>query len=103
MIVASAQFCPVHEGVDENLVVHHRFIEVAATYGVQLIVFPEMSITSYIRETANVHFFTPLDERLERLQLLADIHKMTIIAGAPVKINNHLYIGSFVISPRQRT
>jgi predicted amidohydrolase len=103
MIVASAQFCPVHEGVEENLDVHYRFIEVAAAHGVKLIAFPEMSITSYIRETANKHFFTIDDTRLEKLQAFADKYNISVIAGAPVKINNHLYIGSFVISPGRKS
>lgn len=102
MKIASAQFCPIHEGIEENLAVHYRFIEVAAVHGTQLIVFPEMSITSYIRESAKDHFFTIDDARLEKLQTLSDKYHISIIAGAPVKINNQLYIASFVFSPGRK-
>ena len=101
MILAAAQTTPRQGDIDYNLSEHYKFIELAAENNARLISFPEMSITSYDREDAAKLAFMPNDNRLEQLKKLSSTHKIIIIAGAPVKIKDKLFIGSFVIKPNQ--
>ena len=99
MIIASAQTKPKRGNVIDNLSDHYRLIKIASDHGADLIAFPEMSITGYERETAGSLAFTPDDYRLDTLKQLSNEHNITIIAGAPIKINSDLYIGSFILQP----
>jgi predicted amidohydrolase len=99
MIIASAQTWPTYENIEANLLDHYRIINTAAANGVQLLVFPEMSITGYVHEAAEKLLFVENDSRLEKLRQLAKEHNMIVIAGAPVKLNSELHIGSFIIFP----
>jgi predicted amidohydrolase len=98
MILASAQTNPDQKDIFSNLDDHYHLIKVAADNGASLIVFPEMSITGYQREGANECSFSDSDIRLEILKQMAIVHKMNIIAGAPVKIGPRLFIGSLIFS-----
>jgi len=99
MIFASAQTNPDLKDIFSNLKDHYQLIKMAADNGAQLIVFPEMSITGYQRESANECSFSDSDIRLEILQQMAVDSKMIIIAGAPLKIGPRLFIGSLILSP----
>lgn len=99
MIIASAQTRPHNEDINRNLHEHYRLIGLAADNGVKLIAFPEMSITGYVRESAKNLSFTEKDSRLDKLRELAVDNDMIIIAGAPIKMDSGLFIGSFVIFP----
>ncbi|MBL6445630.1 carbon-nitrogen hydrolase family protein [Fulvivirga sp. 29W222] len=99
MIIAAAQTVPVREDVITNLENHYKLIREASEYGVQLLVFPELSITGYERKLAPGVAFTPDDKRLNKLREMAEQHQMIIVAGAPVSIGGILFIGAFVIFP----
>lgn len=53
MILAAAQIIPKQGDMDYNLNEHYRFIELAVENNVDLISFPELSISSYDREYAD--------------------------------------------------
>ncbi|HNW52159.1 MAG TPA: carbon-nitrogen hydrolase family protein [Prolixibacteraceae bacterium] len=99
MILASAQTNPGQKDVFTNLKDHYHWIQVAADNGANLIVFPEMSITGYVREQASELAFSPSDSRLEVLQQMAVDRQLTVVAGAPLRIGPFLLIGSVVFSP----
>jgi predicted amidohydrolase len=99
MILASAQTKPKRGNIQENLDDHYRLIEIASDNGADLIVFPEMSITGYERERADILAFSSNDNRLDKLIRLAVDNKIIVIAGAPVLINTDLFIGGFIILP----
>lgn len=99
MILAAAQTKPERGDINKNLQDHYRLIELASVKGTQLIVFPELSITGYERENADQLAFSPSDSRLDHLRKLAVENQISIIAGAPIKIDADLFIGQFVISP----
>lgn len=90
---------PADEDISYNIQEHIRLIELAAENRADLIVFPEMSLTGYVRETARNLCFTEDDARLDALGDLAAKKNMIIIAGAPVVIDSRLYIGSFIMFP----
>jgi predicted amidohydrolase len=58
-----------------------------------------MSLTGYERELAAELAFTPDDARLDNLRKLAADKNIIIAAGAPIKQNYTLYIGSFILYP----
>lgn len=99
MILSAAQFAPEDGNIDKNLGFHYNLIDLAYTHQVQLIVFPELSITGYMREEALNHAFTLNDTRLGGLRKQARDYRMTIVVGAPVKVADKLFIGSFILQP----
>lgn len=99
MILAAAQTKPKRGDIDANLLDHYRLVELAAENGAQLIVFPELSITGYEREDAADLAFSENDSRLDYLKKLATENKITIIAGAPIRIESNLFLGEFCIAP----
>jgi len=103
LIICAAQTRPVRGDIHNNLLDHYHWIELAASNGAQLIVFPEMSITGYEREDAHKFAFLTDDKRLDTFKKLSTEKNLIIIAGAPIQINNSLFIGSFIFQPNSPT
>lgn len=99
MKIAAAQTIPKDGNIENNLLDHKRLAELAADNGAHLVVFPEMSLTGYLMELADAHSFSEKDPRLEILQQVSSKRNIIIIAGAPIKIECKLYIGSFILFP----
>jgi predicted amidohydrolase len=99
MILAAAQTQPKRGDIEANLLDHYLLITLAAEKGVQLIAFPEMSITGYEREHAAKLAFSKNDSRLDHLKKLSVEHNIIIVAGAPIQIDTQLFIGEFIIAP----
>lgn len=99
MVIAAAQTKPRKEDIIGNLSDHYTLIDLAIDNGVQLIAFPEMSITGYERELAKKQALVENDSRLDKLRDLSVKNNLIIVAGAPIKMDLGLYIGSFVLLP----
>ena len=99
MILASAQTKPKNDDIKANLIDHYNLIDIASENQVSLVVFPEMSLTGYERENALNLAFTENDSRLKDLRQLSVKNQMVLVVGAPILINQDLYIGAFVIKP----
>jgi predicted amidohydrolase len=99
MILAAAQTKPTRGNIEANLLDHYRLIELAVQNKAQLIVFPELSISGYEREDAQKLAFKKDDSRLDHLRKLAVENNIIIVAGAPIQIENEMFIGEFIISP----
>ncbi len=99
MLIAAAQTQPIRYNTLANLVEHYRMIEKAAAQGVRLIAFPELSITGYEHVAARELAFAPTDERLNQLRELSALHNMVVIAGAPIIMEEGLFIGSIILKP----
>lgn len=99
MILAAAQTNPKDGDVEQNLMDHYDLIIEASDRNVDLIVFPEMSLTGYVREEAQELAFTLADTRLKELRQLSVERNVILIVGAPVFIDYRLFIGSFIIKP----
>jgi predicted amidohydrolase len=99
MILAAAQTKPFKNNTDQNILEHLRLVELAAKEGAKLIVFPEMSLTGYERELADELSFSENDSRLSSLKEKAVSGQIIIVAGAPIKIDSQLHIGSFIFKP----
>ena len=102
MRIAAAQTKPIPYDTQANILHHVQYIDLAAEHGVQLIAFPEMSLTGYELERANELSFTIDDPRLEVLSERAAQHDMIIIAGAPVRLESGLHISSFIFLPNKQ-
>jgi predicted amidohydrolase len=101
MKIALAQSRSTRGDVDANIKNHCRFIESAAKKGVNLIAFPELSLTGYEPDLAEELKFAPNDPRLIPLKELATSHQMIIVVGAPIALDYGLRIGAFILYPSQ--
>ena len=103
MIIASTQTVPVKGDVAENIQNHITLINQAHQKGVDLIVFPELSLTGYEPELARSLAFAEKDDRLNPLMEVAHKRQMILVVGAPIKNNGKLHIGAFIIYPDKST
>ncbi|WP_343732990.1 carbon-nitrogen hydrolase family protein [Duganella sp.] len=78
--IAAAQAPSVAGDLAANLATHLRFIAAARAEGVQLLVFPELSLCGYELPLLRQCALTPDDARLAPLRTAG----MTVIVGAPV-------------------
>lgn len=99
MIIALAQTSPIIGDIEYNLKEHCELIKLAAGHGANLIAFPEMSVTGYVRDTARELSFTENDPRLDILKKLAVENNIIIVAGAPIRMGAEMHIGSLVLFP----
>jgi len=97
--IAAAQTIPVKGDVSKNIEAHEKLIIKAASKKADLVVFPELSLTGYEPAISKELSFTVFDDRILSIFSLSEKHGMTIIAGAPIRIETKLYIGSFIIFP----
>ncbi|HEY0468441.1 MAG TPA: carbon-nitrogen hydrolase family protein [Polyangiaceae bacterium] len=92
--IAAAQTTPLRGDVSANLAEHAQLIGRAAARGVQLLVFPELSLTGYELDLAPELAFSEADARLDSLRELALSQAMTLIVGAPIRLAEGLHIGA---------
>lgn len=98
--IAAAQVASVRGDIVRNVTAHATAIEAAATHGVSVLVFPELSLTGYEPALAAELAMTPADSRLAPLFTLARRHQMEIVVGAPLQNGGGKpLLGAMVISP----
>ena len=97
--IAVAQTCPRAGDVRANITDHIGFARAAAAAHARIIVFPELSLTGYELGVARQLAFSTDDLRLTPLIDVAADEHITIVAGAPVVLNERLHIGAFIIAP----
>ncbi|MEO1712884.1 MAG: carbon-nitrogen hydrolase family protein [Bacteroidota bacterium] len=99
MTLAAVQLSLTLGDLEGNLQKHLRYINQASTLGVGLIVFPEMSLTGYGREEGSTLALALGNPILSPLQEKAQAAQMIIIVGAPLRLAEQLFIGSFIFLP----
>lgn len=97
--LAAAQTVPVAADIDANMQQHLQLVEAAASQGVTLLVFPELSLTGYELAAGPRLALEPHDARLGPLLAAARKHDMSLVVGAPVTTAAGLHIGAFVVEP----
>ncbi|WAT02832.1 carbon-nitrogen hydrolase family protein [Rouxiella chamberiensis] len=99
--LAAAQISCLAGNIEVNIERHAQAVAQAAKSDVDLLIFPELSLTGYELELARKLGLTLQDPRLEILRSQAKIHNMTIVVGAPLGCTDGdaLYIGAVVFSP----
>lgn len=99
--VAVAQHPSVKGDIAANIRSHLRFIQAGADEGVDLMVFPELSLTGYEPELAAELALSADDQRLEPMLDLARERGITAVVGAPLKKEAQLpELSSLIISPK---
>ena len=97
--VAAAQTISTRGAVAANLEHHCRLAELAAAEGVEVVVFPELSLTGYELDIGPTLAFSAEDERLGPLVDVSNASKVTLVVGAPIRLASGLHIGAFVLEP----
>ena len=96
--IAVAQTSPKPGDVDYNVQEHLELVARARTLGAEVLVFPELSLTGYELEAAKELAFVPDDARIEPLVEAASEASMTLLLGAPLRLETGLHIGAFIIN-----
>lgn len=99
MKICLAQTLPVTGDVQQNIEAHSLFIQLAATYQSNMIIFPELSLTGYEPALAKGLATDYDDPRFLDLQQLSDANKITVCAGMPLQTNGGLCIGMIIFQP----
>lgn len=81
--IAAAQAPSVAGDIAANLATHLRYLAAAHAEGVQLLVFPELSLCGYEPPLLRACALTPDDARLAPLREAAAAAGITVIVGAP--------------------
>jgi len=102
MKIAAAQIKPIKGDILKNIENHQRLIKAAATKNVDLIIFPELSITGYEPELAEQLSIDFEDQILDVFQKMADDNKMSITVGMPTKSGDRLFISSIIFEPESK-
>lgn len=101
--IAAAQSHSVAGDIDANVARHCVFIDAAVTAGVQLLVFPELSLSGYDLPGLSAAALSADDQRLAPLSQRAIKHSLTIVVGAPLRNPNGLpFIGAIAFPPDGR-
>lgn len=97
--IAVAQTHSIAGDLCENISRHCRFIEKAAELGVELLVFPELSLTGYEGEVAAALAIEPHDAVLRPLRDLARELGLTAVVGMPIRLegSTSVLIGALVL------
>lgn len=102
--IAAAQSHSVTADVAANVARHVDFIDAAVKAGVQLLVFPELSLTGYDLPGLAAAALAPDSARLAPIGARAVANNMTIVAGAPLRNPGGLpFIGAIAFHPDGRT
>lgn len=99
LIIAAAQSISIAGDLAANIARHRRFMQVAAEQGVQLLVFPELSLTGYERELAAELAITPSAAVLQPLRDFARKIGVTTVVGMPIRLSDDspVLIGALVL------
>jgi predicted amidohydrolase len=84
LCIAAAQSPSIAGDIDANVGIHLAFIDAAHGAGVELLVFPELSLCGYELPLLRECQLSADDARLAPLRAAAQAAGMTIIVGAPV-------------------
>jgi predicted amidohydrolase len=100
--IAAAQFGSVKGNLKKNIEEHLLFARKAAENSVDVLVFPELSLTGYEPELAHDLAITIENPILKPLREAADQWKIVLIAGCPIcSSSSKPYIGAVIIQPNQ--
>jgi predicted amidohydrolase len=99
LTIAAAQSISIAGDLAANMRWHQRFMQVAAEQGVQLLVFPELSLTGYERGLAAELAIIPEAAVLQPLRDFAREVGVTTVVGMPIRLSDdsQVLIGALVL------
>ncbi|RZI30554.1 carbon-nitrogen hydrolase family protein [Pseudomonas orientalis] len=86
LTLAAAQTVSIAGDVDANIARHLVFMQAAAARGVQLLVFPELSLTGYEPALAGDLAIAPEAPLLAPLREMAPELRLTAVVGMPIRL-----------------
>jgi predicted amidohydrolase len=89
----------VYNNIEQNFSRMEKLIKQSADRGVELVVFPELSLTGYFPERAAEMAISPDHVLIFRLRRLAQEYGITVLAGYAEKANEKPYISQLVCDP----
>ncbi|WP_339545793.1 carbon-nitrogen hydrolase family protein [Pseudomonas sp. RA_35y_Pfl2_P32] len=100
LTVAAAQSISIAGDVHANIARHQRFIVAAAEQGVQVLVFPELSLSGYERGLAAQLAIAPDAALLQPLRDLTREVGVTAVVGMPIRLSDDspVLIGALVLA-----
>ena len=101
MRICAAQLQPDKGDVESNIEKHLTFLALANQNNIDVMFFPELSLTGYEPELASELVLAAEDSRLDVFQRVADDSSMTILVGAPTPAVEGVHISLIIFSPHQ--
>ena len=100
LTIAAAQSTSIAGDLQANIARHQHFIQIAAKQGVQLLVFPELSLTGYEPALAADLAIAPEAAVLQPLRELAREMAVTAVVGMPIRLSAEgpVLIGALVLA-----
>jgi predicted amidohydrolase len=103
-VVAAAQSESKRGDIAANIGEHLRLVDRAASLGVHLIVFPELSLIGYELDLGHALQLEPEDPLLAPIRDAASRHRMHILVGGPRTSGlDRPFLSAFLISPDTTT
>lgn len=99
MKISVAQIRPVKGDIPTNINNHKKLIDLAIDNRVDIIVFPELSLTGYEPGLANTLVTDQEDIRFDDFQRISDTRQITIGVGAPTKNSAGICISMLLFQP----
>lgn len=98
LCLGAAQTVSIPGDLAANIERHCAFVRMAAAAGVDLLLFPELSLSGYEPERVANCIIDPAGDALAPLRELAQRHAMILILGAPLASGGgHPHIGAIVL------
>lgn len=99
MKAATIQQSSYKGDIERNIEKHLVWIQKAIDHKVDLVAFPELSLTGYEPELASELATNDSDERLQPFQHLSNRHDITICVGIPTRSNGQLHVSMMIFRP----
>jgi predicted amidohydrolase len=101
MKISVAQTHPIKGNIEANILNHRRLIDLAIAEKVDMIIFPELSITGYEPELSKVLATTQDDARFDVFQEISDAENITIGIGVPTRSDLGIRISTVIFQQNQ--
>jgi len=101
MKIALAQIRTIKGNISENIKTHLKYINLAVENSVDLILFPELSITGYEPDLAKKLAFRLNDGKFDQFQKLCNSSGIIIGLGVPFQNDNGITISLLILKPNQ--
>ena len=97
--VAAAQYASRSGDINGNISHHLSFIQQAGRHDIDLLLFPELSLTGYELEAGPQLALSLDDARLDRIAEAALQQQMSIIVGMPLRVDHRYHIAAVTFLP----
>ncbi|MEQ1587878.1 MAG: carbon-nitrogen hydrolase family protein [Cyclobacteriaceae bacterium] len=101
MKICVAQTKAVTGDILRNIENHKKVIELAVSFGTEVVIFPELSLTGYEPTLAKELASSQDDPRLDEFQIISDTNAVTIGVGMPTKSHTGICISMILFQPKQ--